>query len=58
MSKKEKQSQVEVGEDATQYGEFISSYFAWLPLPDQKKKAQEMCEMTEKKEKKDKTDQK
>lgn len=23
-------------EDATQYGEFISSYFAWVSLPEQK----------------------
>ena len=27
----------EVGEDATKYGEFISSYFAWVPLAEQKK---------------------
>ena len=27
----------EIGEDYTQYGEFISSYFAWIPLPEQKK---------------------
>ena len=26
----------EVGEDATKYGEFISSYFAWVPLQEQK----------------------
>ena len=26
----------EKGEDATKYGEFISSYFAWIPLPQQK----------------------
>ena len=26
----------EAGEDATQYGEFISSYFAWVSLPEQK----------------------
>lgn len=26
----------EVPEDATQYGEFISSYFAWKSLPEQK----------------------
>ena len=23
-------------EDLTKYGEFISSYFAWIPLPEQK----------------------
>ena len=26
----------EVGEDTTKYGEFISSYFAWISLPKQK----------------------
>lgn len=26
----------EAGEDATKYGEFISSYFAWVSLPEQK----------------------
>lgn len=33
-------------EDTTKYGEFISSYFAWIPLEKQKKKAKEMEEMT------------
>lgn len=33
-------------EDATKYGEFISSYFAWLTLDRQKKNAKEMEEMT------------
>jgi len=45
---KQKQTHPEVGEDATQYGEFISTYFAWIPLPDQKKKAEEMVKMTKK----------
>ena len=48
MDKKQKQTHPEVGEDATQYGEFVSSYFAWIPLPDQKKKAEEMAHMTKK----------
>lgn len=26
----------ESNEDGTQYGEFISSYFAWVSLPEQK----------------------
>lgn len=42
-----KQSHPEVGEDATQYGEFVSSYFAWVPLPEQKEKAKKMAQMTE-----------
>jgi len=43
---KQKQTHPEVGEDATQYGEFVSTYFAWIPLPDQKKKAEQMAKMT------------
>ena len=39
----------EVGEDATKYGEFISSYFAWISLPDQKKKAEELENIAKKK---------
>lgn len=39
---------VEVGEDCTKYGEFISSYFAWIPLQVQKEKAEEMQEITKK----------
>ena len=41
-----------IGEDATDYGEFITSYFAWVPLPIQKEKAEEMENMTKKEEKK------
>lgn len=41
-------SSVEVGEDATKYGEFISSYFAWISLPEQKAKADRMENMTKK----------
>ena len=33
-------------EDATKYGEFVSSYFAWLTLDRQKLKAKQMDEMT------------
>ncbi len=36
----------EYGEDATKYGEFISSYFAWISLKDQKNKAKELENMT------------
>lgn len=51
MSKKQKQTHPEVGEDATQFGEFVSSYFAWVPLPEQKEKADEMANMTKKEKK-------
>lgn len=54
--KEEKEKQVEygiaeVGEDATKYGEFISSYFAWVSLPEQKEKVEKIEEMTEEKKK-------
>lgn len=57
IKKQEKEKQVEygigeVGEDATKYGEFISSYFAWVSLPQQKQKVEELQDIT--KEKKDK----
>ena len=51
MSKKQEQTHPEVGEDATQFGEFVSSYFAWVPLPEQKEKADEMANMTKKEKK-------
>ncbi len=41
----------EVGEDATKYGEFVSSYFAWVSLPEQKKKVEQLENMTKKEEK-------
>lgn len=37
---------VEVGEDATKYGEFVCSYFAWISLPEQKEKAEELQNIT------------
>lgn len=51
MSKKnEKQENImEQTEDVTQYGEFISSYFAWLTLDKQKQNARELEQMTKKK---------
>ena len=36
----------EVGEDATEYGEFISTYFAWIPPEKQKERAKELHNMT------------
>ena len=33
-------------EDVTKYGEFVSSYFAWLTPKRQKKRAQEIDNMT------------
>ena len=46
-AKKEKMDlQVEVGEDASKYGEFISSYFAWISLAKQKERAEHLEEVT------------
>ena len=53
MNKKQKQSHPEVGEDATQYGEFVSSYFAWIPLSKQKENAKRLQNITKKKEEKE-----
>lgn len=49
---------LEVGEDATKYGEFISSYFAWVSLPEQKEKVKKLENMTSEKEKDRKTKKK
>ena len=43
----------EVGEDNTKYGEFVSTYFAWIPLSKQKERAREMEVMTQKDKTKD-----
>ena len=32
--------------NTTKYGEFVTSYFAWLPIEKQKEKAEKMNEMT------------
>ena len=42
----ELEEKYEVGEDSTKYGEFISSYFAWISLPNQKERAEELHNMT------------
>ena len=43
---RELEEKYEVGEDSTKYGEFISSYFAWISLPNQKERAEELDNMT------------
>ena len=48
---KELEQKYEVGEDSTKYGEFVSSYFAWIPLPEQKEKAKRLQNITKKDEK-------
>lgn len=52
MNKEEKinnekhSKECEVGEDTTKYGEFISSYFAWVSLPKQKENAKRLENIT------------
>lgn len=55
--KEQKEKQVEeaiaeVGEDATKYGEFISSYFAWVSLPEQKETVKKLEDITQKEKEK------
>ena len=38
-------------EDSTKYGEFVSSYFAWLTLDGQKERADNLDKMTKKRKK-------
>ncbi len=45
---KEEIGDIEQAEDVTKYGEFVSSYFAWLTLEQQKKQAKDMENMTNK----------
>ena len=37
----------EIGEDATKYGEFISTYFAWISPEEQKKKVEKLQNITD-----------
>ena len=38
-----------LSEDTTKYGEFISSYFSWIPISQQKERAEELQNMTKRK---------
>ena len=51
MNKKNKNKdlenmELEIGEDTTKYGEFVSSYFAWVSLPKQKEKVEKLENIT------------
>jgi len=48
---KDKHQKIEFSEDKTKYGEFISSFFGWIPLSKQKERADELNEMTKNKDK-------
>lgn len=50
-NKKGGSEKYEIGEDATQYGEFITSYFAWV-TPEKQKNKVEKLENIDKKNKK------
>lgn len=43
---KEEIVNLEKYEDATKYGEFVSSYFAWMSLEEQKNRVDKMEKMT------------
>ena len=45
-NKKEYNEEIGEIEDATKYGEFVSSYFAWMTLEGQKKRVDELDKMT------------
>ena len=54
MNKKNKDlenMELEIGEDTTKYGEFISSYFAWVSLQKQKEKVEKLENITKNKDK-------
>ncbi len=51
IDKKLEDGSEEVGEDSTKYGEFISSYFAWVSLPKQKEKVEKLENITKKRDK-------
>ena len=44
----DKKTKREYGEDATKYGEFVSSYFGWVSLEDQKKNVERLENITKK----------
>ena len=53
--KEKNNEKYEIGEDTTRYGEFITSYFAWLPLSVQKEKVKDLENITSNKNKRKNT---
>lgn len=41
-----REKNISIKEDKTKYGEFVSSYFQWIPVSEQKKRAEELDNMT------------
>ena len=54
--KKENKQKREYGEDATKYGECVSSYFGWISPEQQKGRTEELQNMTKDNEKKSKSE--
>ena len=48
MKDKKNPEKYELADDSTKYGEFISSYFAWIPPEEQKRKVEELQNITKK----------
>ncbi len=46
-----KHGEEEETEDTTRYGEFVTSYFAWVPMSKQKEKVEKLENITKKREK-------
>jgi formiminotetrahydrofolate cyclodeaminase len=48
VNKKRRENKEEIEEDTTKYGEFISSYFAWISPEEQKERAKKLQDITKK----------
>ena len=46
----EKKKNIKLKENITKYGEFVSSYFSWITLDNQKERAKELEEITKEKD--------
>ena len=51
VKEQSKEMNMEIGEDATKYGEWMSSFFEWVTPDKQKDRANELNDMTKDKEK-------
>lgn len=47
MKKEKRKNQKNIVEDTTKYGEFVSSYFAWKTLDEQKEIVNKLSNITE-----------
>lgn len=51
MKDEENNKKQEISEDTTKYGEFVSSYFGWISLEEQKRQAEKLQKITKKEDK-------